>query len=342
MNTSGHLEPVVSSTDTMLSTSDFTVRERLRHCLKPRYRMRRIKNKGAILILVWNFLLSSIYHYVSYVAPEVYSGPVFTAMLVVIGVTVPLAGWLADVRFGRYRVISYSIFTMWLSVILLTAGQTALQLTSPENDMFYRKILLILLFPLGIGFGGFQANVIQFGVDQLHDSSSDEIKAFVMWYSWTNFSGILIISTSLLFTSGVYKLFASLLVSLSTTLALSSNLLFKNVLIVEPTTQNPFKLIYSVIKYAIKNKYPRQRSAFTYCEDELPSRIDFGKMKYGGPFTVEQVEDVKTTFRILFMIFVGCAVATTCFDERSRAHGFNLRTVFINEVKPGIIHYLRG
>jgi hypothetical protein len=32
-----------------------------------------------------------------------------------------------------------------------------------------------------------------------------------------------------------------------------------------------------VLKYAIKNRQPQRRSAFTYCEDELPARIDFDK-----------------------------------------------------------------
>ena len=64
-------------------------------------------------------------------------------------------------------------------------------------------------------------------------------------------------------------------------------------------TNNPLKLIYQVLKYAVKNKYPRLRSAFTYWEDKPYSRIDLGKNKYGGPFTIEQVEDVKTFFRIL-------------------------------------------
>ena len=31
----------------------------------------------------------------------------------------------------------------------------------------------------------------------------------------------------------------------------------------------------------------------------LPSRLDLGKKKYGGPFTVEQVENVKVFFNIL-------------------------------------------
>ena len=34
----------------------------------------------------------------------------------------------------------------------------------------------------------------------------------------------------------------------------------------------------------------------------MPSRIDLGKEKYGGPFTYEQVEDVKTVFRLLLVM----------------------------------------
>ena len=78
--------------------------------------------------------------------------------------------------------------------------------------------------------------------------------------------------------------------------------LLDDVLIKEPVGQNPYKLLYKVIKYSLKHKQPRYRSAFTYCEDELPSRIDFGKSKYGGPFTTEQVEDVKTFLRILAVV----------------------------------------
>ena len=55
---------------------------------------------------------------------------------------------------------------------------------------------------------------------------------------------------------------------------------------------NPYKLVYGVIQFAIKHKHPIKRRAFTYCNDERPSRIDYGKQSYGGPFTTEQVEDV--------------------------------------------------
>ena len=50
-------------------------------------------------------------------------------------------------------------------------------------------------------------------------------------------------------------------------------------------------------------------ATMTYCEDELPSRIDFGKNKYGGPFSTEQVEDVKTVLRHIPLVIMGGAIA---------------------------------
>jgi peptide/histidine transporter 3/4 len=42
----------------------------------------------------------------------------------------------------------------------------------------------------------------------------------------------------------------------------------------------------------------------SYWEDDPPSRMDFGKVKYGGPFTTEQVEDVKTLIKSIGVILV--------------------------------------
>ena len=56
-----------------------------------------------------------------------------------------------------------------------------------------------------------------------------------------------------------------------------------------------------MLLYTRKHRYPIQRSAFTYCDDEVPSRLDYAKERYGRPFTTEQVEDVKTFFKILML-----------------------------------------
>ena len=70
----------------------------------------------------------------------------------------------------------------------------------------------------------------------------------------------------------------------------------------EPGHNNPYKMVGKVLNFSRKHKYPLQRSAFTYSGEEDPSRIDYAKERYGGPFTTEQVEDVKTFFRILIVL----------------------------------------
>ena len=66
--------------------------------------------------------------------------------------------------------------------------------------------------------------------------------------------------------------------------------------IIYQRTTNTILLVARVLNYAIKHKYPTNRSAFTYWLNDYPPRIDNGKSKYGGPFTEEQVENVKHSF----------------------------------------------
>ena len=60
--------------------------------------------------------------------------------------------------------------------------------------------------------------------------------------------------------------------------------------------------MYKVTKFVYKHKVPFRRSAFTYCTEELPSRMDVGKHKYGGPYTTKQVEDVKAFWGIFKVV----------------------------------------
>ena len=69
--------------------------------------------------------------------------------------------------------------------------------------------------------------------------------------------------------------------------------------IIEPKVPQSLKTIYQVLKFAATHKAPINRSAFTYWEEEIPSRIDLAKLNFGGPFTTEQVEDVKTILRLM-------------------------------------------
>ena len=161
-----------------------------------------------------------------------------------------------------------------------------------------------------IGLGAYQANIIQFGLDQLYDASTTEIKSFIVWYAWTLLSVGFITDYIFACLSEKYKGISFLIVCAYVSLAVVL-MVFQNRWLIkeQPVKQNAIEQAYRVIKYAIKTKQPRQRGAFTYCEDELPSRIDFGKNKNGGPFTIEQVEDVKTCLRLIPISIVGGALA---------------------------------
>ncbi len=149
-----------------------------------------------------------------------------------------------------------------------------------------------LLFVLYIGPAGFQSNVIPFNIDQLLGASSDELTATIYWHSlWT-----FIIPVTALFPFYYLRtepfIFLAVCLSVagvSLTLALSILFICNHYLDTTPQFYNPIKLIFQVLNYARKNKYPRNRSALTFWENSIPSRLDLGKDKYGGPFTVEQV-----------------------------------------------------
>ena len=290
---------------TIYFTSDqrdmISTKERLQLCCKPTYKPRRVKNKGAILVLVWNYLIMSVFYSLNLDDVSGY------ACLLACSITLPIAGWLADAHIGRYKVIRCSVWIIWIATVLATVSSVIAQLVDGYSST-NKKVQLLLNVFMAIGLGGYQANILQFGMDQLHDASTTEIMAFIIWYVWTLISSGIMLDFISACLSEQYIAISSLLLCVNLTLALSSLFCCNHWLLKEPIKRNSFKLAYKVIKYAIKHKYPRQRSAFTYCEDELPSRIDFGKIKYGGPFTTEQVEDVKTFLRVLPVTIVGGAL----------------------------------
>ena len=287
-----------------LGSSELTTKERLSICCKPFFRLTRLENKGAILVLIWSYLCTSVLYFYL-LNNEDNSGVEFVVQATTCGLTLSIAGWIADVRFGRYKVIKLSMWIMWAALMLTTMSSVLARVVDSYTSQIHIYVNGVLWTIIAIGFGGFQANIIQFGIDQLHDSSSDEIASFILWYYWTYSGNGIVIFFILSCLPKQYWIIGNLVLCIYLSVALSSMLMFNHWLVKEPVTQNPFKLVYSVIRYAIKHKHPECRSAFTYCEDEPPSRIDFGKSKYGGPFTTEQVEDVKTFLRVIFVICIG-------------------------------------
>ena len=296
-----------------LLSSELTTKERLSICCKPSFRLRRLKNKGAILVLIWSYLCINLPIFY-WIRSRNSHGVEFYVQVVTLGVTVSIAGWIADVRFGRYKMMYVSMWITWATLIVLTMSLVLAGTVDSYTSNIHSYVNGVLGIIIAVGYGGFQANVIQFGMDQLHDASTDEIASFILWYVWTYYSSGFVIDFILGCLPKQYRIVWQLVMCIYLSIALSSMLMFNNHwLVKEPVTQNPFKLVYSVVRYAIKHKHPECRSAFTYCEDEPPSRMDFGKNKYGGPFTTEQVEDVKTFLRLAGVMFLGAVTIGVTF-----------------------------
>ena len=337
-----------------LLTSELTTKERLSIYCKPSFRLRRLKNKGAILVLIWSYLCFSVLYFYQKTS-EGNHGVEFNVQLVTLGLTLSIAGWIADVYFGRYRIMCLSMWIMWAALMLATVSSVLARTVDSYTRNIHSYVNGVMWTLVVIGFGGFQANIIQFGMDQLHDASSDEIASFILWYMWTNFSGGFVMHFILGCLPKQYWIVWQLVMCIYLSIALSLMLMFNHRLVKEPVTQNPFKLVYSVVRYAIKHKHPECRSAFTYCEDEPPSRMDFGKSKYGGPFTTEQVEDVKTFLRFIVVMFVGTLSFGVIFASRQlglkvskmlidASNGRNLhvsrcysKEVFVNTYSLGVV-----
>ncbi len=249
-------------------------------------------SKPIIVILFWSFTafftlpdrINTLYNYT-----------------LVILIIVPVIGWLGDIYLGRYRVIKYCMRILCITLIIDNIVITFDEVIST---------VLIVLLQLITAIGAVAAvliilNVFQLGIDQLTDASSSHIITFIQWEVWTNFFAGSMYWLSISCNCGIYTQYLSFIFkTLICTVAILCDIFLERYLIKETIKHNPLKLIFQVLRYAVKNKYPQLRSAFTYWENKPYSRIDLGKCKYGGPFTIEQVEDVKTFFRLLFVLVV--------------------------------------
>ena len=157
-------------------------------------------------------------------------------------------------------------------------------------------------------------------MDQMIGASAEELGSACQWYWWAFCAGnltffglpflIYMLLNKLTIIIG-WNIMSFSISCVSILLVLMTDCYCHKWFEVCLTINNPIKLIFRVLNYARKTKYPQRRSAFTYLDEEHPSRLDFGKNKFGGPFTEEEVEDVKTFLRILpIFIPLLCAVST--------------------------------
>ena len=224
----------------------------------------------------------------------------------------PVMGFLADTYFGRYKVLVASLTISWIgSAILTIFFSISDPFFTPEAhwnpDYNWPSSVLAMLAVcyaiVGIGFTGITVNLIPFGVDQLPDASAGELSSYFHCYFWFYNAGTVVGRLTLPTILASYALSYSLLViNGATCFIIVILVLSRSKLIILPKLGNPLRLVFDVLRYAYKAKpNPFYRSAFQVGQP-YPKGLDLAMTTHGGVFSVEQVEDVKTFFRILFLL----------------------------------------
>ena len=160
-----------------------------------------LSSRGAVVLLIWSTLIHSCGYYAFLIQLVLWSSKydymdVVRLLPIVISVfravtymLYPVAGILAEVVWSRYKMMLTATTIMSLTLAmaaptfssLFSFASEALVTSDPWIFMLTGFAQIIFHFCLGV----FEANAIQFGVDQLHFAPSDELSRFVHWYYWS-------------------------------------------------------------------------------------------------------------------------------------------------------------
>ena len=289
-----------------------------------------LPSKAAILILCWTAMVGMGYYALVDFAAMLIAArvPQFSGILIYdvlsyatlafVMIFYPLSGFIADVCCGRLKAVKVSLVMLFI-FLLLAIIAVIVSVTMKHHNLYSfthnQGILVIILASLSllafiIGLVGYQANVIQLGLDQLFEAPSCYLGLFIHYSTWIFRIGSLplVVAIPQLICINLRK---PTQLALYIGLAVVSLIVITLVLISwwkrrwfhsEPGRQNPYKDVYNVLKFARNHDHPLRRSAFTYNDNDIPSRLDFAKERYGGPFSTERVENVKTFLRILLTL----------------------------------------
>ena len=258
----------------------------------------------------------------------------------------PLMGWMAEIVIGRTKIIHISLYAMWLGMLLQTVGYTTQSMTcgTPFNISKYMFIPISMLF-LIIGTAGFFSNLPAYILEQMISEPSDKLRAAVYWMTWSLFVGLE--SQFLCFPDNAHDyvnanenttpiICGNISVFSLLSIAIVLSVVFRSRFSVIGTMKkNSIKLVCRVILYAYKQPPYQRRSALSYWDKKMPSKIDFGKVKYGGPFSNEDVEDVKSFWRVFVVLctMLGLYIPISAISD----NGMTYITMYKDSV-----HFLNG
>ena len=171
-----------------------------------RYSFSLLFTKAIGVILMWNFSTSPTYNLLLHPS-SAFQLEYIKYAFGMIGLSSalfwlsPFAGYLADVKLSHFKTLLYSTYIITLSVSVILLTFILIISTIHYTGLYFRLLIVIIgiavyLYRCGKVF--FQANILQFGTDQLCDAPTQCSVLFLYAYLWCdNFSNVLILSINI-------------------------------------------------------------------------------------------------------------------------------------------------
>ena len=217
----------------------------------------------------------------------------------------PLPGLIADLYFPRTQVISFCLFLSFIGSSVQSLFHTIYELNIVDiPDAIYWLVHIPAIVLLILGSSGIFALLVPVGLDQMEGAGEAKLKSYFNWHYWVgNFGYLFAFGRYIIYTpsfsdriqllcSSYLATFSIFLALIILKLSLTTNLLQWNQPVGTPISQ-----ITGVVCNGFKNKRSSQS------DYRRLSLFDYAANENGGKFTYEEVFDVKTFFKILFVIW---------------------------------------
>ena len=219
----------------------------------------------------------------------------------------PLPGLIADKYVPRAKMVMISLILSFIGSFIQSIFHSIYELADLKIDPFvYYFVHITAILFLTVGSSGAYALLVPVGVDQMEGANEVRLKSYFNWHYWfinvgallaagryfiyvgTQSDRVILLASSYLATLSIFLALILLMISLH------CSLLQRN----QPPGGTPLKQVVGVVWCALSNRYSQRRES-TYSTLRLS---DYALLENRGRYSYEQVQDVKTFFKILFVL----------------------------------------
>ena len=139
--------------------------------------------KRILLLLIWYWLFSFSWCLLASI-PITYNFVYYSSVFLSCSFA-PFIGWLADVKFGRYKIIKFGSAASFLATIFYYFAM----FTGRGDSTLSNVLLSMAFFIVSMADSCYEAAMLPFLTDQMIGATSDELSAVVRWYYWAQIFG---------------------------------------------------------------------------------------------------------------------------------------------------------